>query len=166
MKWAKVLRTRRLDCGLSQQKVAAAARVSLATLQNIEAGRANPELATLDAICAALGLRLSIVPSPIEWDDFIAIGLPLMGDTASSEPKSSAQLLEVINRNAAAIAALVGQSREESALASWLWAISDHYPSVWRRIATPVRRWFDNLPKEATRIKLRRMALSRLREIL
>lgn len=70
--------TRRL-LGISQTALAVRAGVSLATVQNIEAGRANPSLSTLERLLAPLGLGLAVEPRQADWDALAAFGLPLTG---------------------------------------------------------------------------------------
>jgi predicted transcriptional regulator len=48
---------RRKNLGMTQGELSALSRVSLATVQNIEAGRANPALGTVEKMCSALSDR-------------------------------------------------------------------------------------------------------------
>lgn len=57
---ARALRGTRLDRGLSQRAVAAAAGIDHALLSRIEAGEITPTLATLTVIATALGMEPSI----------------------------------------------------------------------------------------------------------
>lgn len=54
---------------LSQAQVAAAANVTRTTLAEIEKGTANPSVGTLTRVCAALGMDLSELFLPEQYDD-------------------------------------------------------------------------------------------------
>lgn len=88
MDMSKSIREERGRLGLTQSELAHGAGVSLPTIQNIEAGRANPSLATLNAVLDALGLRLEIAARPVDWDRLAVCGAPLMvhEETAELEP--------------------------------------------------------------------------------
>jgi transcriptional regulator with XRE-family HTH domain len=53
---------------MSQSEVADLAGTSQGKVSTIEAGKANPEIATLNAICAALDAELILVPRRIGGD--------------------------------------------------------------------------------------------------
>ncbi|WP_272954433.1 helix-turn-helix transcriptional regulator [Rhizobium rhizogenes] len=53
---------------MSQAKLADLAGISQAKVSKIESGKANPELATLRALCAALDLEMVLVPRRIHGD--------------------------------------------------------------------------------------------------
>lgn len=162
------IKTRRLKSQLSQQEVAARARVSLATLQNIEAGRANPAHNTLLAICQVLGLQLSLLAeSPKDHISLlISYGVPLMegGKLMTARPnRTSEGLLKILNGITPLISDLKRNSREELALASFLRALRDHYPTFWTRTDRNLELWLVKRPISA---KLRRLALASLSEYL
>lgn len=71
------MRDARRQQGLTQAELARRAGVSLPTVQNIEGGRANPSLSTLDGVLDALGLRLRVEPRPADWAALAACGAPL-----------------------------------------------------------------------------------------
>jgi len=75
---ASLLRESRTLQGLTQTELAHRSGVSLPTVQNLEAGRANPTLATLQAVLNALGLELSLEPRSADWDELALCGAPLM----------------------------------------------------------------------------------------
>ena len=93
---AAVLRSRRLVLGVTQAELAHAAGVSLATVQNIEAGRANPALGTVERVCDVLALDVVVVPRTDVWDELVALGLPL----ARTAETPAAGGLEAIRRDA------------------------------------------------------------------
>ena len=61
----KGFRLLREAANMSQAKLADLAGVSQGKVSTIEAGKANPETATLNAICAALDAELVLVPRRI-----------------------------------------------------------------------------------------------------
>lgn len=56
---ATALRERRNRAALTQEEVAAGALVSVQLVRRLERGTANPTLGTLEAVAAALGVRVS-----------------------------------------------------------------------------------------------------------
>lgn len=57
---AEVLKERRQTLGLSQVDLAEMAGVGIATVKNIECGKANPSIRTIESIAEVLGLELSL----------------------------------------------------------------------------------------------------------
>jgi len=156
----------RLARGISQSELAHRAGTSLATVQNIEAGRANPSLATLERIVHELGLRLEFKSTPLDWTHFASLGVPLL--TAPAAPlRPDKELLrqELSTLSPDALSALT-DPREAAALRSWLRALQDHYPQLWARWAPHLSSWMKKQELSGPEIKLRRIALSRLAEYL
>lgn len=56
----EIMKQRRSFLHISQQDLAEMADVGLATIKDIERGKANPSLLTLNKICEVLGLEMSI----------------------------------------------------------------------------------------------------------
>ena len=54
------IRRRRKDLGVDQQSLAEFAEVSVHTLSDIESGKGNPTLETLEAVLDVLGLELAV----------------------------------------------------------------------------------------------------------
>ena len=161
------LKTRRLNLDMTQAILAVKSGVSLATLQNIEAGRANPALGTMEAICGVL--KLEVFVRPIRdlpaLSGLLSFGLPLLGAPAATVAKvrpTSMSLIAALNTGGGLMHGLRTGSREEKALASFLWALRDHYPSVWRKLNARTRSWLGELDDDAFSIQLRRLSLRRL----
>lgn len=57
---AEILKERRQTLGLSQVDLAEMAGVGIATVKNIECGKANPSIRTMECIAEVLGLELSL----------------------------------------------------------------------------------------------------------
>jgi len=163
--FGKLIREARLSLGLTQQELAHRAAVSLATLQNIEAGRANPELNTVSRLAESVGYRLSLTPHQPRIDDLIPYGLPLMSETPGPRIRPTRQsLIEILNLSAPTWLNRRLGAREHDALIAFLSALRDHFPSVWKELAPNIR---ESMKKQRpVRAKLRRMALSFLAEYL
>ena len=163
-----LVRETRRSIGMNQIDLAVQSALSLATVQNIEADRANPSLSTLRALLEPLALTLSVTPEEADWEALAALGLPLSGSTAPG-PRDARSLLMHIQRAALELsrnAALPDRKRE--CLQALLLAISRHFPSrfrTWFRRSALIR---DLLPNEPTgrMIKLSRIAHAPLSEIL
>ena len=156
---------------MTQVALSAAAGVSLATVQNIEAGMANPSLATLRKLFGALGLRLGVRPGAADWDLLTSLGLPLA--SGESEPRS-AEIRDLPGQVGQAPLELSGgeegadQQRKLESLQALLLALRQHFPSIYRQ-------WFGRVPivrrlvpqePSGRIIKLARVATARLAENL
>lgn len=171
MNLADTIRKTRGELGLSQTELALRSGVGLATVQNIEGNRGNPSLKTLDSIFKVLQIELKFerMGEPVNWSVLARLGCPIL---AKSEPAlkdrslasqsvtpTRSSLLEQLRF----LASTHLRKREARAVASWLHAIRDHYPSVWQEIPTSLRAWAQN---QETSPKLRRIALSHLGDFL
>jgi transcriptional regulator with XRE-family HTH domain len=148
--------------GLSQSEVAHRSKTSLATIQNIEAGRANPELATLERIFRVLGLELNLKSAAWNWNPLCSLGVPLL-HSGKNKLRPDRELLKftlgILSQES--LAALT-DSREISALKSWLRALKDHYPELWAQSASHLQNWIQEQDLTGAEIKLRRLALANL----
>jgi len=54
------MKHRRIYLGISQQDLAEMAEVGVATVKDIERGKGNPSLSTLEKLCDALGLEIDL----------------------------------------------------------------------------------------------------------
>lgn len=57
---AKDIKERRSQLGISQQDLAEISEVSLATIKDIERGKGNPSLTTLEKIADVLGMEVML----------------------------------------------------------------------------------------------------------
>ena len=83
----ETLRRHRELFGLTQTKLSALSGVSLPTIQNIEAGRANPELETLQKLLHVLGIETQWGTRKPDWDFLSTCGVPLLGSQSSRKPE-------------------------------------------------------------------------------
>ena len=161
------IRTTRNNMGLTQSELAVRAKVGLATLQNIEADSANPEMETVKRILAELGLEVSISKKPIDWSLWSALGVPLLPPQPSTFIRADQSLLVAqLSSLAALLATTISQSREQTSIASFLCALQDHYPNIYFLIKPKVRRQIRPFLERQVSPKLRRLALAKLQEYL
>ncbi len=164
------VRSVRRALGLSQVALAAAAGVSLATVQNVEAGRSNPALGTLRSLLLPLGLDLEVVPAAADWDALADHGLPLAARRRPRVIPVEATLPGLVRRAAAEVSRTpaVDGERRRDALMALLLALRIHYPRLYQR-------WFGRsawlralTPDEPSGriIKLARIARAALAEYL
>lgn len=156
----------RKRAGLTQSQLAYKANISLATLQNIEAGRANPSLQTVTAILDILGIELFIQSKEIDWDYLGHFGVPLMqAEEGHFGNPTREELVKALTRLAVMHKEIEINSREGFALVSFLSALATHYPSIWQLIKKP---WKDFLFKHKNKLdpKLRRLSLESLSSYL
>lgn len=127
------LKKLRKSLGLTQMKLAVNSGVSLPTIQNIEAGKANPSLSVLKSLFEVLQHDIVIQPQPIDWEELIRFGLPLT--TAHKNLRKQArkkdELLILLKR------ALLQYPQAEKrtqrnweALAGFLLGLKTHFPRV------------------------------------
>lgn len=152
--------------GISQGELAHRSRTSLATIQNIEAGRANPSLATLERIVHELGLRLELKNTPLDWGRLVSLGLPLLTTQATSVRADKDLLRNALSTLSAKTLQALADPRDVSALRSWLSALRGHYPRLWEQFAPHLSLWIDKQKLSGPEIKLRRIALSKLADYL
>ena len=156
---------------MTQAHLCTSAGVSRATLQNLEAGRANPSIGTLLRILDELGLGLECPAQPADWDALCALGLPLL----ARESRSVERRPEVLARHLhCAVAELtdpmgdVVDGRQRDSLRALLLALRDHFPGVFRdhlARATGMAHLLEG-PWTGREIKLTRIARRSLAEYL
>jgi transcriptional regulator with XRE-family HTH domain len=160
----------RREAGFTQAGLASLARVSLTTVQSIEAGRANPALGTLEALLAPLGLALVLREDPADWDRLAFLGLPLSARVPAPGPATAEELARQIHRAVRELVrdpAAADAERKRECLRALLLAIRVHFPGVHRR-------WFRRSGSarhlcatgSGRELKLARIARARLAEYL
>ena len=159
----------RLSNQLSQVKLAHESGVSLPTIQNIEAGKANPTVEVLEKLLNVFGLRFQILIQPFNGDRASAFGVPLLINNISNEVIVNKSTLKIECRK------WLGQmrektlsEREEIAVVAFLKGLKDHYPTFYHNeIAAPL---FDliigKFSNDGRVIKLRRIALANMSRYL
>ena len=164
------LKALRISLGFSQVKLSHESRVSLPTIQNIEAHKANPTIDILEKLATALGIELKLEPIPFDIEIATALGVPLTNTTTPSKiiVINSTSLKYEARKWHHALKQNALNEREEIALISFLTALKDHYPTFYKNeILGPV---FEKKIKEnrssGKLIKLRRIALGNLSKYL
>lgn len=155
---------RRKHLGYTQVQLAVLADISLPTLQNIEAGKANPSLDTLTQLFAALGLSIQVQEVEPNWDVLAALGVPLSAKAANV---TAEMVKRELRKCSAYLVTSKHQGREEEALIAFFCALRDHYPTLFSAYVTKeVRLVIDEKIKRMDRgrlLRLRRASLSSLR---
>ena len=160
--------------GLSQQQLAAQCGLSLATIQGLERGSANPEYSTLLEVFSRLGIELIPVPKQIDWSQLIWLGVPLLPEYAQPSkhkfrPDKSALIL-ALKTLSVQLGQLQADTREHAAIVGFLFAIHDHYPTTWKQLPADLKSWLTKSlqpdPAKHGYLKLRRLSLARLCEYL
>ena len=159
-----IIKRARVDLGLTQMELASKSGISLPTIQNMESGKANPSLDILTRVLNALGLEIKISAPSFQLDRAILLGVPLSSSLPISVMKPSRELLclESIKWTHHFRENMFSE-REKLAVTSFLCAIKDYWPTIYREIECQIF----NKQIEATRnnghlIKLRRMAIATL----
>ena len=165
------VRAMRSAARLTQARLADLAGVSLATLQKIEAGTANPALGTIRRVLAVLGLELRVQPRAVEWDALARLGLPLRPDRVVHGEADPARLPVLVRHAALALSTDRGSgryARHEDAFRALLFALRSHFPTTYRRMFDGCREVEALTPtRPAGRvIKLARIAKQRLAEVV
>lgn len=112
------------------------ARVSLATVQNIEAGRANPAVGTLGRILDVLGMDLELRRRPVDWDLLVAMGVPLQQQGAANVRPTPELLARLLRSAVAELMQCPGvdvDQRKMEAVQATLCAAQRHFPTFYRR---------------------------------
>jgi transcriptional regulator with XRE-family HTH domain len=121
---------KRKELGLTQQKLAELAHVSLPTIQKIESGKCNPSLDILMKIFKILGYKLELTTEEIDWDLLAQLGLPLTPSKRNHVPLPTRQVLILECRKVLAVATRPSQDRRTEALVATLLALKSYWPSA------------------------------------
>lgn len=164
------LRKLRSDFGYSQTKLSHKSKVSLPTIQNIEAGKANPTIDILEKIIKAFGYRLKLEPLEFNINVAIDLGVPLtrnLSFTYNFKPNAKLLIDEVKKWHHVFMINCLNE-REEIALVSFLMALNDHFYAFYQdEISSPLfNKKISEYRKSGKAIKLRRIALTNLSKYL
>jgi transcriptional regulator with XRE-family HTH domain len=165
---ASLIASSRESLGLTQMELAHHSRVSLPTIQNIEANKGNPSLQTLEQLLHALGMKLEIKVATADWDLLAACGVPLFSESKRQHFVSREVLIH--NLKKACLELSMGTAdaeRKREAIRATLLALKMHYPSIYAKECGG-RLFQKTFPKEISGriIKLRRIALAHISEYL
>jgi transcriptional regulator with XRE-family HTH domain len=169
------LKTRRELFGLTQVELAHASGVSLPSIQNLEAGKGNPSMQTLEPLLRALGMELEIRSQGADWAVLAELGLPLTAPSRSRHAARARRDPETLVRHLALAAAELAEpgeapdrERKREAVEATLLAIQHHFPSFYEKRCKRVPALRNVFPTEVTGrlIKLKRQALASVAEYL
>lgn len=158
------LKRYRIQNALSQVKLAQVSGVSLPTIQNIEAGKANPTLEIVERLAKALGLMIRIEAAPFDINTACALGVPLLSEE-SQKPSLFFQpnVDKVIEESRKWLQGFHDHTfgeRETVALIAFLAAVRDHYFSTYQLFSNSVfEKLISQYRTDGRVIKLRRIAL-------
>jgi transcriptional regulator with XRE-family HTH domain len=151
----------------TQFQLAQKSGLSLATIQNIESQRANPEVSTLSKILHALDYSLSLEPQRDmgEVAYWINYGLPLMQQIGVRlpQPKREDFISDYVKLDPRRI-----QTSDGRVMKSWvhfLIALRDHFPSVFK-LNPEVVTWIKKHQDTYLSPKLRRICIHRFSEFM
>ena len=161
----------RRDLGLTQGELSGLARVSLATLQNVEAGRANPSVKTLQRILRVIGLEVEVRSAAPDWDMLADLGIPVLKTAGPSVRPTPELLLYHLRRVLARLGSETPaetDGRKREAVQSTLLALKRHFPAFYARHlarSSLVKSQMPEVPSGRL-IRLGRLAARRLAEYL
>lgn len=171
--FCELIKTTRSQLGLSQFSLAAISNVSLPTIQNIEAGRANPSLEVILKLFKVLKIEIQFSLKKIDWDCLAQGGVPLTFTNHSNGSKKPPNKEEFETELKRAYLFLTRPQQEIDsepprnweAFISYLWALSSHYPNAFYKIFKTDFSIDTYLEKYSYNklIKLRRLALSQIK---
>ena len=172
MSTSKLIWTLRRMHGYSQTHLATLSKTSLPTIQNIEAGRANPSLKTLQKIAQVLHCEIKIDSKPPNWDLLAWHGVPILTYTQNFiQTPTSKTLVKVISEACMAVLTHKSepdQERKLEALQAVLIALKTHFPKFFEKKLKSVPSITELYPKKLSGrlIRLKRYALQRLCDYL
>ncbi len=169
----KQLKEVRSNLGITQVELAYQAGISLPTVQNMEANRANPSLETLESLANFLGLEVCLVPKKSDWETLSLYGVPLIRTekTPTKIPRTVEKMIQALREACSEIqnsSATPDYDRKLEAVQAFLLALEMHFPSVFKEYCRNSNVIIQTMPRVITGrlIKLRRLALANLVEYL
>ena len=130
----QIIKQRKL-IGLNQSELAFQAGCCLATIQNIEAGVANPSIETLKVICEALGLEIEAQTSKVNWKRLCDYGLvteEFSSNLLKSENLNQFEFLKLLSLAVTEVKDLY-DSNNRRALRALLFAIGEEFPKFFKK---------------------------------
>lgn len=168
----KELKKIRAELGITQIDLAHQAHVSLPTIQNIEAARANPAIQTLQSLASQLGLEFKLNVKQTNWDLFAFYGAPLMVQQLPRRDRlSSIEMLQCLRESCLELKyhpEIQDRERKLEATQAFLLALQGHYPTFFKKYCMPSELISKIVPKHISGrlIKLKRIASARLADYL
>lgn len=162
------IKRQRRELGLTQAQVAGQGGVSLATIQNLEAGRANPSYDVLGRILDCIGMELTVRKRSVDWNVLSALGLPLAPQTSLRLRPDGRALAHHLRLAIREVSSPSCDGRRLEATTALLMALRDHYPSFFKNnfARSPTVNELLSGEVAGPLLKLRRIALARISEYL
>lgn len=132
--------------------------VSLAFIQKIEGGKANPSLEVITKLLDQFGVSLELTLEPPDLSVLYALGVPIVAPKRSKLRPTKDIARSMLIKSCLYLRAHTDQ-RLQLAVEAWLLAIKMEFPNFFKKeLASPLTKLF--LPKEITEqhIKLKRIA--------
>lgn len=153
---SKIIKNTRISVGLSQQKLAEKAGLSIATIQNLEAGKGNPTLEVVESLSNILNFNIEFLPQKTDWESLCYYGLGLASEDdqmiKSKKLRNKYKLKELLISACLEIKnskVIVDKSRYVVSVESLIFAIKNHYSKFFsENLNLPIIKEF--LPKELT----------------
>ena len=174
------IREARTQLGITQSELSHLSKVSLPTIQNIESGKGNPSLSTLEDLLVPLGrtLHLKLLKlQKADWNVLAVCGAPLMVEKPTKMKPTREQLVSTLRMacleltKASSLDQISDQTpyqqpdmqRKTESVAALLWAIQAHYPTFFaNHFNLPLFKRLLPLKPTGRHIKLKRQALATL----
>jgi transcriptional regulator with XRE-family HTH domain len=160
----------RREIGLSQVELAALSGVSLPTIQNIEANKANPSLDVLEKLLSCFGIELRTQLQALDYSKAISLGVPLFDSNFDQDKiiPSVFLLFQESKKWSLLLSHSMLNEREEEAIVAFVYAINSHYPKFYKqKIRTKIfDEKIETFKSVGRVIKLRRIALVNLSRFL
>lgn len=167
-----LIKTRRRHLGLTQTELAMQSELSLPTIQNIEAARANPSWEVLSRLGNVLGLEATLQNRKPDWPLLARAGVPISEETEEIN-EMPIQLQDVVRELILATEQLGRETgsdheRDKEAIQSYLLALKLHFPRRFEKAVSSIETLVKWMPKEISgrHIKLARIAKARIAQYL
>ena len=163
----------RLALGYTQVDLAYLSKVSLPSIQNIEARKANPSWDTIEKILNVMGLELSTNVRGADWEELARLGVPITGevDVKKTFKPSAEKLIKNIKTACLELSYdknISNYERKKEAVQALLLAVKHHYPSFFKANISRSQLMLNFMSNniDGRQIKLQRIALSILSSYL
>lgn len=171
--FSSLLKQSRDSLGLSQVELAHGSGISLPSVQNIEAGKGNPSLDTLEKLADYLGLEIRFEPKAADWDLLAALGAPITvlnpPPVVSKTPQNLLRLLRQAAVELSGVGEVEDRERKTEALQALLLALESHFPVFFRKHCAHSKLLAGGLRLDLNAprlVRLKRQAVASLAEYL
>jgi transcriptional regulator with XRE-family HTH domain len=170
----KLIKARRSDLDLSQAELAQLSEVSLPTIQNVEAGKANLSHQTLLKLLTSLQIEMNFSLKTLNLKKLVAIGVPLVleSEQAAFQLRKirEKEVVKTLNHELLLISDY--HTREGEAVLAYCWSLKSHFPSTFELLEPNLRKKLKSLfqsdffLQNSKLIKLKRICVDTLSKVL